>query len=170
MDDHTISGPDSADLFFEDFEPGTVFELGSRTISKEEIIAFARDFDPQPFHVDEEAAAKSAFGGLIASGMHTSAIFMRLYFDAILSRAAGMGSPGVEELRWPKAVRPGDTLHARLFVLNSYPSTHRVERGTVQLRAEMSNQHGETVMTMMARGLFARRNQTAAISSQEDVT
>ncbi len=86
-------------LFYEDFEPGTVFELGSRTLSKEEMIAFASEFDPQPFHVDEDAAASSAFGGLIASGWHTATTFMRLYVDSLLSRAASMGSPGIDELR-----------------------------------------------------------------------
>ena len=110
-------------LYFEDFEPGTVFDLGERMLSKEEILTFAREYDPQPFHTDEQSAADSAFGGLIASGWHTAAIFMRLYVDAVLSRSASMGSPGVEELRWLKPVRPGDTLRARLTVLDSVPSS-----------------------------------------------
>ncbi len=144
-------------LYFEDFESGTVFDLGERTLSKEEIVAFAREFDPQPFHVDEDGASGSGFGGLIASGWHTAAIFMRLYVDALLSRAASMGSPGVEELRWLKPVRPGDTLRASLTVLDTTASTRNPKRGTVHLHSEVRNQHGEVVMTMKARGLFARR-------------
>ncbi|HET7478141.1 MAG TPA: MaoC family dehydratase [Rubrobacteraceae bacterium] len=145
-------------LYFEDFEPGMVFDFGERTIDREEIVAFAREYDPQPFHVDEESARDSAFGGLIASGWHTAAIFMRLYVDALLSRSASMGSPGVEELRWLKPVRPGDTLRASLTVLDTAPSTRNPNRGTVHLYSEVRNQRGETVMTMKARGLFARRN------------
>lgn len=151
-------------LYFEDFEPGMVFDLGERTLSKEEIVAFATEFDPQPFHVDEDAAEQSAFGGLIASGWHTGAVFMRLYVDALLSRAASLGSPGVEELRWLKPVRPGDTLRARLTILDTAPSSRNPNRGTVYLHSEVRNQHGETVMTMKARGLFARRG-TAQASS-----
>lgn len=144
-------------LYFEDFEPGMVFDLGERGLSKEEIVAFAREFDPQPFHVDEEAANGSSFGGLIASGWHTAAVFMRLYADSLLSRAASMGSPGVEELRWLRPVRPGDTLRARLTVLDTTPSERNPNRGTVHLYSEVFNDRDETVMTMKARGLFARR-------------
>jgi acyl dehydratase len=146
-------------LYFEDFELGMVFDLGERTLAKEDIVAFAREYDPQPFHVDEEAARESAFGGLIASGWHTGSVFMRLYADALLSRAAAMGSPGVEELRWLKPVRPGDTLTARVTVLDTAPSTRNPKRGTVHLFSEVENQRGETVMTMKARGLFARREE-----------
>ena len=144
-------------LFFEDFEPGAVFDLGETSVTEEEILAFARQYDPQPFHVDKAAAAESAFGGLIASGWHTAAIFMRLYVDAVLSNAASQGSPGVEELRWLKPVRPGDTLRARLTVLDAVPSNSNPNRGTVYIRSEVDNDRGETVMTMKARGLFARR-------------
>ncbi len=143
--------------YFEDFEPGQVFDLGERRVSAEEIVAFAREFDPQPFHVEEDAAAGSPFGGLIASGWHTATIFMRLYVDSLLSRAASMGSPGIDELRWLKPVRPGDTLHARLIILDATSSGRHPGRGTVQLRAEMRNQRGEEVMTFTGRGLFARR-------------
>lgn len=154
-----MSGDARADkvLYFEDFEEGEIFELGERTISKEEIIGFAREYDPQPFHTDEEAARESPFGGLIASGWHTASVFMRLYADSLLSRSASLGSPGVEELRWIRPVRPGDTLSARLTVLDTIPSTTNPRRGTVHLLCEAGNGHGETVMTMKARGLFARR-------------
>jgi len=145
------------DTYFEDFEPGRVFELGSRTVTADEIVAFARDWDPQPFHLDPEAAHASAFGGLIASGWHTGALWMRLYVDALLGSAASMGSPGIEELRWLAPVRPGDTLHARLTVLEASPSKRTPGRGTIRSRGEMVNQAGVTVMTMVARGHFARR-------------
>lgn len=147
-------------LYFEDFEEGQVFELGEKTLTRDEIVAFAREFDPQPFHVDEEAAKGSAFGGLIASGWHTAAVFMRLYADAVLHRAESMGSPGVEELRWLKPVRPGDTLSARLVVLDTVPSRSRPGRGTVYFVSEVRNGRGEKVMSMKARGLFARREGT----------
>ena len=148
------------ELFFEDFEEGQVFELGEKTLTKEEIVAFAEDYDPQPFHVDEEAAQGSAFGGLIASGWHTAAVFMRLYADAVLARSASMGSPGVDELRWLKPVRPGDTLSARLTVLDTAPSARNPSRGTVYFVSEVHNGRDEKVMTMKARGLFARRSGT----------
>ncbi len=146
------------ELYFEDFEAGQVFELGEKTLTKEEIVAFAREYDPQPFHVDEEAAEGSAFSGLIASGWHTAVVFMRLYVDAVLHRAASMGSPGVEELRWLKPVRPGDPLSATLTVLDAVPSSSNPSRGTVYFVSEVRNGRGEKVMTMKARGLFARRN------------
>lgn len=143
--------------YFEDFEAGKLYELGSRTVTEEEIVAFAREFDPQPFHVDPEAAAQSVFGGLIASGWHTNAMWMRLYADSMLARAASMGSPGVEELRWLAPVRPGDTLRATLTVLEATPSERRPDRGTIRSRGEMINQDGVTVMSMVARGHFGRR-------------
>jgi acyl dehydratase len=145
------------DTYFEDFQPGAVFELGSRTVTAEEIVAFGREFDPQPFHVDEDAAAASVFGGLVASGWHTGALWMRLYVDALLDGAASLGSPGIEELRWLAPVRPGDTLHARLTVLEATPSERRPDRGTIRSRGEMVNQDGVTVMSMVARGHFLRR-------------
>ena len=143
--------------YFEDFEPGQVFELGSHDVSEAEIVEFARRWDPQPFHVDPEAARESVFGGLIASGWHTGAMWMRLYVDSMLGGAASMGSPGVEELRWLAPVRPGDTLRGRLTVLDTTPSERRPDRGTVRIRGEMVNQDDVVVMTMTSRGHFARR-------------
>lgn len=143
-------------LAFEDFEPGRVYELGSRTITEAEIVEFARQFDPQPFHLDPEAAQDSVFGGLIASGWHTGALWMRLYVDAMLGGSSALGSPGVEELRWLAPVRPGDTLTGRLTVLDVAPSASRPDRGTVRIRGEMVNQDGVTVMAMTSRGHFAR--------------
>jgi acyl dehydratase len=144
-------------LFFEDLAPGQVVELGSRTVTEAEILEFAREFDPQPFHVDPEAAKGSVFGGLIASGWHTGSMWMRLYVDSLLDGAAAMGSPGIEELRWLAPVRPGDTLSGRLTVLEATPSASRPDRGTVRLRGEMVNQDGVTVMAMTSRGHFGRR-------------
>ncbi len=142
---------------FEDFEPGQVYELGSCTVTEEEIVDFARRFDPQPFHLDPEAARESVFGGLIASGWHTGAMWMRLYVDSMLGDSDGRGSPGVEELRWLAPVRPGDTLSGRLTVLDVMPSASRPDRGTIRIRGEMVNQDGVTVMSMTSRGHFGRR-------------
>jgi acyl dehydratase len=144
-------------LYFEDFEPGRAYELGRHTITEEEIVAFARAWDPQPFHVDPEAARASPFGGLIASGWHTGSLWMRLYVDSILASAAAMGSPGIEELRWLAPVRPGDTLSGRLIVLDATASERHSGRGTIRCRCEMVNQDGVTVLSMLSRGHFARR-------------
>jgi acyl dehydratase len=143
--------------YFEDFEPGQVFELGTHDVSEAEIVEFARQWDPQPFHVDPDAARESVFGGLIASGWHTGSLWMRMYVGSMLEGAAGMGSPGIEELRWLAPVRPGDTLRGRLTVLDTTPSERRPDRGTVRIRGEMLNQDGVVVMTMTSRGHFGRR-------------
>jgi len=142
-------------LFFEDFTPGETYELGSHTLTADEIVAFARQWDPQPYHVDP--AAESPFGGLIASGWHTCALWMRLYATSLLCRADSRGSPGVEELRWLAPVRPGVTLHARLTVLEATPSARRPDRGTIRSRGEMLDGDGVVLMTMVARGHFGRR-------------
>jgi acyl dehydratase len=147
---------------FEDFEPGSVHDLGSHTVTAEEIVAFARQWDPQPFHVDPAAAEASVFGGLIASGWHTGSLWMRLYVDSMLGDSAGRGSPGIEELRWLAPVRPGDTLTGRLTVLEASPSERDPTRGTVRIRGEMVNQDGVTVLSMVSRGHFARRDAGSA--------
>ena len=143
---------------FDDFQPGQVYELGSKLVTEEEIVAFAQQFDPQPFHLDPEAAKESVFGGLIASGWHTGAMWMRLYVDSLLGGASGQGSSGVEELRWLAPVRPGDTLSGRLIVLEVASSDSHPERGTIRIRGEMENQEGVTVMSMVSRARFARRS------------
>ena len=145
------------EYYFEDATVGDVLDLGSRTVSEAEILAFARDFDPQPFHIDPEAAAQSIFGGVIASGWHTCALTMRLMVDGFLSRAASLGSPGVEHIRWLQPVRPGDTLTARIVVLDVRPSQSKPDRGSVQMRTEVTNQAGDLVMTMESTGLVGRR-------------
>jgi acyl dehydratase len=143
--------------YFEDFAPGQVIELGRYTITKDEIVAFARQFDPQPFHLDEEAAKKTIYGGLLASGWHSAAITMRLLYDGLVKDTISLGSPGVDELRWVKPVRPGDTLSARLTVLECIPSRSKPDRGVVRSAIEMRNQHDEVVVTSKGLSLFGRR-------------
>jgi len=143
--------------YFEDFKPGDVIELGSRTISKESILAFAREFDPQPFHTDEEAAKRSIYGGLLASGWHTGSLLMRILNDGLLKDTASLGSPGVDELRWLKPVRPGDVLSARMTVLESIPSRSKPDRGLIRSLMELRNQHGEVVLTVRGLSLLGRR-------------
>jgi acyl dehydratase len=143
--------------YFEDFRPGDRFELGRHHITHEEIVGFASHWDPQPFHVDEAAARDSPFGGLVASGWHTAAIWMRCYVMTLLHDSASMGSPGVEQLRWLVPVRPDDELAARLRVTAVEPSSTRPDRGTVHVVGEVGNQRGETVLSLTARGYFARR-------------
>ncbi len=143
--------------YFEDFKPGDVIELGSRTISKESILAFAREFDPQPFHTDEEAAKRSIYGGLLASGWHTGSLLMRILNDGLLKDTASLGSPGVDELRWLKPVRPGDVLSARMTVLESIPSRSKLDRGLIRSLMELRNQHGEVVVSVRGLSLLGRR-------------
>jgi acyl dehydratase len=144
-------------LHLDDFAPGQVYRLGRRTVTRDEIVAFARDWDPQPFHLDEQAAAASIYGGLIASGWHTACVFMRLFADGLLNRAAAMGSPGIDELRWLKPVRPGDTLDARLEVLEVRPSRSKPDRGLVRLRSVLTNQREEEVLSFIGNVMFRRR-------------
>ncbi len=145
------------EYYLESVTAGAVLELGSRTVSEEEILAFAREFDPQPFHINPEAATQSIFGGIIASGWHTCSLTMRLMVDSFLSRAASLGSPGVEQIRWLRPVRPGDTISARIVVLDVRPSQSKPDRGSVKMRTEVTNQAGELVMTMESTGLVGRR-------------
>jgi acyl dehydratase len=144
-------------IHLDDLAPGQVYPLGCRTLSRDEIVAFARDWDPQPFHLDEDAAAASIYGGLIASGWHTVCVFMRLFADGMLRRAAALGSPGIDELRWLHPVRPGDTLDARLEILEVRPSRSKPDRGSVRARCVVTNQDGEEALTMQAVLLFRRR-------------
>jgi acyl dehydratase len=144
-------------LYFEDFPLGDVRESPSRAVTHDEIVAFARQFDPQPFHTDDEAARRTFYGGLLASGWHTAAILMRLLWETFLKDAASLGSPGVDEVRWIKPVRPGDMLRARFTVTEARPSKSRPDRGIVRSFSEVFNQHGEVVMTLRGLGLFSRR-------------
>jgi acyl dehydratase len=153
-----VSGHSSGPrLAFEDFKAGESRTFGPRALTREEIVAFARDWDPQPFHLDEAAAKRSPFGGLIASGWQTAALSMRLVVDGMLADSTSMGSPGLDELKWLKPVRPGDALTVEVTVLEVTPSRSKPDRGSVKVGYRCTNQTGETVMTMVARILFLRR-------------
>lgn len=145
------------EIHLDDLVPGQVHELGQHTVSADEIVAFATSWDPQPFHLDEAAAQASIYGGLIASGWHTCCIFMRLFADGLLNHAAAMGSPGIDELRWLKPVRSGDTLVGRVEVLEVTPSRSRPDRGIARLHAGVRNQSGEEVLSFVAAVMFRRR-------------
>lgn len=144
-------------LHWEDFDPGRVLAYGPMTVTREAILGFAAQWDPQAFHLDEDAAAASVFGGLCASGWHTAAMTMRMMCDAYLLRAASQGSPGLDTLRWLKPVRPGDMLSGRMTVLARKPMGRRPAVGLVQSRWETVDQTGDTVLTMEGWGMFRRR-------------
>lgn len=143
--------------YYEDFLVGEVYDYGGRTVSAQDIIRFAREFDPQTFHVDPQAAKDTAFGGLVASGWHTSALAMRMMVDGLLEGAATMASPGIDEIRWLKPVRPGDTLRVRAEITDKIPSKTRPDRGLIKFRQTIRNQDGEAVMTMISMAFFQRR-------------
>lgn len=149
--------------WFEDFVTGDVHVFGSYTMAAEEILSFARQYDPQPFHIDEDAAARSVFGGIIASGWHTASACMRMIVDHFLGAGSGsLGSPGMDEIRWTRPVRPGDTLTVRAEVLEVKPSRSKPDRGAVQVRYVVLNQKGDGVMTMVGTGLFVRRSPSSS--------
>lgn len=150
----------SVTKYFEDFTPGSVFELGSVDIERDEVMEYGRRFDPQPLHTDPDAASRSPYGGLIASGWHTVGLFMKLYVPIVLADADGQGSPGVDSVRWFVPVRPGDRLVARATIEKATPSKRNRRRGTVLVRGEMTNQDGVLVMQILARALFGRRPAT----------
>jgi acyl dehydratase len=150
--------------YWEDFSAGDVFDLGSRIVTREEMVAFASQWDPQGFHLDEEAGRATVYGGLIASGWHTASLCMRLYVDALLHDAASLGSPGMSEVSWPAPVRPGDRISARIHVVDSSPSSKHSDRGWLLLRWEAVNQDDQMVLVMVGRGLFRRRPQSPSRS------
>jgi acyl dehydratase len=144
------------DRWFEDYVPGSVYEFGHVSLSETEIIAFARQYDPQSIHTDPVWAAAGPFDGLIASGVHTIAVCMRLYVDHYISRVASLASPGLDELRWPKPVRPGDTIRIRVEVAQARASRSRSDRGLVHSVVEGLNQADEVVLSFTAMNFFAR--------------
>jgi acyl dehydratase len=146
--------------YLEDFRVGDVTEFGPVEVTEQEIVDFASRYDPQPFHVDPEAARETMYGGLIASGWHTTALFMGMFVRAVLRDSASLGSPGVEEIRWRAPVRPGDHLHARSTILDVRDSSTDPHRGTVFTLNEVLNQDDVVVMTLKARGFFAKRPAT----------
>jgi acyl dehydratase len=145
------------DRYFEDYIEGDIHTFGSIAVEADEIVSFAKRFDPQSFHVDSEAAKRTPYGGLIASGWHTGGLMMRLLFEHYLTHVASLGSPGIDELRWLKPVRPGDELSLRVTVLKAVPSRSKPDRGVVTSLVEVFNQSNEVVMTLKAVNLILRR-------------
>ena len=146
------------DRYLEDYVPGDVHEFGALAVEEAEVVTFGRRYDPQPFHTDPAAARSTVFGGLIASGWQTSGFMMALVVEHYLSHVASLGSPGVDELRWPQPVRPGDTLSVRATVLSARRSKSKPDRGIVETSFEVLNQRGETVMTAKAINMLKARN------------
>jgi acyl dehydratase len=149
-------------LYFEDFAPGQIREFGPRPVTREEIVAFAAEFDPQPMHMDEEAARKTLLGGLGASGFHTIGIMMRMVADGILANSSSMGANAVDEVRWLAPVRPGDSLTLRATVKDTRASRSRPELGFVTMLFEMINQDGACAMTLTAPLMLGTRAGRAA--------
>jgi acyl dehydratase len=145
--------------YFEDYEPGSAIEYGSIAVEEADIIDFAKRFDPQEFHTDPDAAKRGPYGGLIASGWHTCSLVMRVLVDRHLSPASSLGSPGVDELRWLRPVRPGDTLSIRVSVLEANRSRSKPDRGMVRSLIEVLNQNREVVMSLKAMNLVRCRTQ-----------
>lgn len=143
--------------YFEDFSEGDELPFGPHTVTRAEIVAFAAEFDPQPFHLDERAAAETMLGGLAASGWHTCALFMRMLYDGWITDAASMGSPGVETLKWLRPVRPGDTLSGRSIVIEIRASKSKPDRGFIKFRHEVVNERGEPVMMLENPVMLQRR-------------
>jgi acyl dehydratase len=145
--------------FFEDYPVGETASFGEYAITEEEVLTFAGRYDPQPFHLDAAAARDSIYGGLIASGWMTASVAMRMMVDHYISPLASMGSPGIDELRWIKPVRPGDRLRMRVTVMDARRSQSRPDRGMVQFLQEVQNQNDETVMTLKGWGMYRVRAQ-----------
>jgi acyl dehydratase len=158
----TLSDDDFAvpieDRYFEDYVPGAVYEYGYVTVTEADILDFARAFDPQPIHTDLEFAARGPFGGLIASGWHTAGIMMRMLVDHYLSRVASLASPGLDELRWPAPVRPGDSLRLRATVIEARRSRSKPDRGLIRTQSELVNQNDEIVLRVTAMNIIGARN------------
>ena len=143
--------------YFEDFRLGEKTELGRYPVTEAEILAFARQYDPQPMHLDRDFAAGTPFRGLIASGWHSCAMFMRLQVDGMLRESSAIASPGVEAIRWLRPVRAGDVLRAEAEVVEIVPSRHHAERGLVKHDCKVFNQDNEVVMTLRTLALFGRK-------------
>ncbi len=143
--------------YYEDFPPGTLIDCGSRVVSKEEIIRFAREFDPQPFHIDEVAAEKTHFGGVVASGWHSGSLSMRMVVDAVMQDSSCMGSPGIERLRWLKPLRADTLVNVKFRVLEAELSKSRPDRGRLKVVFELYDDKGELLMDSIAIVLFGCR-------------
>ncbi len=143
--------------WFEDYVVGATTDHGSIRVDEEELVEFGQRFDPQPFHIDRDAAATGPYGGLIASGWHTCALMMRLLAQEYLSPASSLGSPGVDELRWIRPVRPGDELTLRTTVEEARPSRSKPDRGLVRTRLQLLDAAGEVVLSLTAMNLVRSR-------------
>jgi acyl dehydratase len=152
--------------YYEDYPTGAVFEGGPIRVDEAEVLAFARRYDPQPFHVDAAAAARSMYGDIIASGWHTAAMTMRVLVDSYLSSVASLGSPGIDELRWTLPVRPGDTLYVRITVIDARRSRSKPDRGIVRTLIETRNQRDEVVLSMKAMNFMLCRDSIPAGGAQ----
>ena len=146
--------------YFEDYLPGSAYEYGPIAVSEADIVEFAKKFDPQDIHTNPEKAAQGPFGGLIASGWHTASLMMRLFVDHYISSVAAIASPGVDELRWTKPVRPGDSLWIRVSVIESRRSQSKPHLGIVRVQVEVMNQHKEKVMSLKSANLLKCRSAT----------
>ncbi len=153
--------------YWEDFKAGETRELGSVTPTREETLAFARQFDPQPFHLDDDAAEASMFGRLSASGWHTCAMAMRLMVDGFLNDSASLGSPGMENIKWMKPVYPGDTLSMKMTVVESRPMKSRPDVGIVRSTMAMFNQNNEQVLHMEGYGMYRRRHRAEPVATTQ---
>jgi acyl dehydratase len=143
--------------YFEDFTPGLVIETGPRLVTREEIVAFAAEFDPQPMHLDEEAARASILGGLAASGWHTCCLLMRMACDGFVLNSSSMGAPGVDEVKWLKPLRPGTNILLRTTVFETRTSNSRPEMGFVKVRMEVLDDNREAVMSLVTSMIMGRR-------------
>ena len=150
--------------FLEDYAAGQIYMSGKKRVGKDEIIAFAKEFDPQFYHLDEVAALKSPFKGLAASGWHTAAMTMRLMVDGAFKPAGGILGVGFDELSWPRPVRPGDELHAKSEILEVRSSKSRPDRGMIRVRSETRNQRDETVQILIAKLVVPRRTTAALVT------
>jgi acyl dehydratase len=155
---------------WEDFTPGSVESYGPRLVTREEIIAFAAEFDPQPMHLDEEAARGTLLGGLAASGWHSCAILMRMSCDWFMLDSSSMGSPGIEEVRWLRPLRPGDHVRLQRTVLEARASRSKPHMGTAKFRYDLLNRSGEIVTSLTCTIMFGRREAGAAASAQAAAT
>jgi acyl dehydratase len=144
--------------YFEDFQPGLELPFGPHTVTRSEIVAFAAEFDPQPMHLDEAAAAETMLGGLAASGWHTCAMFMRMAYDGWVGESASLGSPGIESTKWLRPVRPGDVLSGRSVVIETRASKSRPQIGLVRFRHEVENERSEPVLLTENTIMLSRRS------------
>lgn len=166
VDDVTVP---PAERWFEDYRVGMVSEFGGITVTAQDIVQFASRYDPQAMHVDPDAAAKGEFGGLIASGWHTASLMMRMFADHYLSKVAGLAAPGIDELRWVRPVRPGDTLRVRVTVLETQRSRSKPDRGVVRGLVEVLNQNDDLVMSLKPINIVRSRTAqppSAAVASR----